>query len=125
MLGIAANLVLRRQQRQIKRRQREPLALDLTAGPLSEEEIILDRLRSLARQGPDEPDRLVESEDTVAYLLAPLQPDDRHLIRLAILLGMSRKSIGRELGVSAVTVRVRLHRALNRLRDAWDGERDE
>ena len=121
LLGIAANLVRRKQIIQIKRRRREPLALDLDNRDLSEEQIF-DRLRAVANS--KDPARQVEARDTIAYLLSPLTPDERYLIRLAVILDLSRKDIADELDITPGAVRVRLHRALRRLRAIWEGEYD-
>jgi DNA-directed RNA polymerase specialized sigma24 family protein len=52
-------------------------------------------------------------------MLALVAPEDQRVLRLAILADFQRETLARELGISPVAARVRLHRALNRLRSAW------
>ncbi|MEO8392787.1 MAG: hypothetical protein ABI700_07325 [Chloroflexota bacterium] len=46
------------------------------------------------------------------------------MLRLAILSGLDGDALARELGVTAGAARVRLHRALNRLRRTAQAEKD-
>jgi RNA polymerase sigma-70 factor, ECF subfamily len=53
----------------------------------------------------------------LANALARLDPRDRSLIGLRYIAGLDSAAIGREMGLSASGVRVRLHRLLGRLRE--------
>jgi RNA polymerase sigma factor (sigma-70 family) len=57
-----------------------------------------------------------ESEESLHNLLAPLSESDREIIQRAVMQDMDAPSIAAELGISPSAVRVRLHRALKRLR---------
>lgn len=128
LLGIAANLLRRRQADLAKRSRREPLARDLAApydNPISDDDLF-DRFAGLAPGGED-PAAALESDAAVASLLARVSEDDRRVLRLALIHELDGQSLARALGVRPGAARVRLHRALNRLREAvgpregWDG----
>lgn len=122
LLGIAANLIKRRQVEAARRNQREPLVRDLyptLEGDLSDGELF-DRVANLVGMTEDE----LDTDSQVAALLRPLSPDDQHIIRLAILHGLDGDALATELGLNPGAARVRLHRALNRLRTAYFAEQD-
>jgi len=92
---------------------------------------VADAMRSAARQAipmqdlPDGPDDMPGPEElAVAYLeaeraralLARLPAQQRELLVLRVLSGLSAEETGRALGMSAGAVRVAQHRALARLR---------
>ena len=111
LLGIAANLIRRRQSDRAKREQREPLIRDLVADDASDDKLF-DHLCALA----EDP---YEHDDEIAELVRTLTPDDQRVIRLAILADMDGDSLARELGITPGAARVRLHRALIRLRSVY------
>ena len=118
LLGIAANLLKRRQVERAKREQREPLVTDLQAAAtdgLSEAELF-DRLAACAT--PDATGQ-IEADEAVAAMLNLLAPADRQIVQLAILLEMDGTAVARALNLKPGTARMRLHRALNRLRQAY------
>lgn len=123
LLGIAANLIKRRQVERAKRNRREPLVSDLSgpdvAGTLSEEELF-DRLVALSKTGlaTAGPEADLESQESVALLLALVPVADQQILRLAILHELNGELLARALHISPGAARVRLHRALNRLRAA-------
>lgn len=122
LLGIAANLIKRRQVENARRNQREPLVRDLYPafeGDLSDGELF-DRIAHLTGMTEDE----LDADAHVAALLRPLSPDDQHIVRLAILYGLDGDALANELGVNPGTARVRLHRALNRLRTAYFADKE-
>ncbi|MBN1428508.1 MAG: sigma-70 family RNA polymerase sigma factor [Anaerolineae bacterium] len=118
LLGIAANLVKRRQAELRKHKWREPLARDLGTGSeaetLSDDEIF-DRLPQLFEADPAQS---VEENENIHALLAHVSPGDQRVLRLAVLNDLDGEMLARELGLLPGAARVRLHRALNRLRDA-------
>lgn len=123
LLGIAANLIKRRQTEMAKRNRREPLMRDLfphDESTLSDEELF-DQLPILSDGTAAE----LEANDTINQLLSSLSKDDADLLRLAILHDISGDALARELHISAGAVRVRLHRALKRLRAALDTQAEE
>jgi RNA polymerase sigma-70 factor (ECF subfamily) len=114
LLGIAANLVKRRQSELAKRERREPLMRDLyaqTQDTLSDEELF-----DLISQVTEESLEALEDNEQVTRMLAGLSESDAELLRLAILYDMDGSALGKTLGISSGAARVRLHRALNRLR---------
>ncbi len=118
LLGIAANLIRRRQVERAKRDQREPLVRDLFTddATLSDDELF-DRFSALADADP-----LDEAEGEIATLMHTLSDDDQRVLRLAILTGLDGDSVARELGTTPGAARVRLHRALHRLRAAYQAQ---
>jgi RNA polymerase sigma factor (sigma-70 family) len=118
LLGIAANLIKRRQTNIAKRNQREPLARDLhpaVQDNLSDGELF-DWVSSLAVAGPDQD---LEANEQATTMLALLSENDQQVLRLAILHGLDGEALAQELSITPGAARVRLHRALNRLRNVW------
>src|SRR6185295_3392863 len=114
LLGIAANLIKRQQAKRTKLEQREPLMRDLyahTQDSLSDEELF-DQLPVLNDTSLAD----VEVNEEISTLLSGLSQGEIHILRLAILYDMDGESLGTALGVTTNAARVRLHRALNRLR---------
>ncbi len=120
LLGIAANLIKRRQADLARRDRREPLVRDMMPdheGTMSEDELF-DRLAALST---GDPAANLEQDEAVSALLAHLSGDDRRVITLAVLHGLDGRALAQELGIQPGAARVRLHRALGRLR-ALQGE---
>lgn len=117
LLGIAANLVRRQQEAIIKQARREPLVQDINQQPAMSEDELFDRLTAVHTPGPD---GHYEMQETVTAVLSQLSMEDQHIITCAILLDMDGSALGRTLNVKPGTARMRLHRALNRLRQAWE-----
>ena len=118
LLGIAANLIKRRQARRATDSRREPLVRDLYTreqAALSEEELFA-RLAAASAPGPAQ---TVEMRDQVSEMLSHVSESDRQVLRLAILHDLNGKELASELDITPGAARVRLHRALNRLREAW------
>jgi RNA polymerase sigma factor (sigma-70 family) len=114
LLGIASNLIKRQQAKRAKLERREPLMRDLypqQEDTLSDEELF-DQLPALTDSSLAD----VEVKEEIATLLSGLSPGETHILRLAILYDMDGETLGTALGVTANAARVRLHRALNRLR---------
>lgn len=124
LLGIAANLIKRRQRESFLRDRREPLARDLHSGveaSMSDDELF-DWMIALTEQHTTE---ALMQDGEIDMLLASVSPDDAHVLRLAILNGLDGDMLSKTLGVSPGAARVRLHRALNRLRAAQREENRE
>lgn len=122
LLGIAANLVKRRQTDLARRERREPLVRDLFPGleALMSDDELFDWIAEMAEAPPDE----LETRQDVAALLAAVSPDDARVLRLAIMKGLDGMALAAALGVSPGAARVRLHRALNRLRQVVQQQKD-
>lgn len=121
LLGIAANLIKRKQAGRATRNRREPLVRDLyphTQATISEDELF-DRLAAL-----DVSDLVqdLEANEEVSAILAHVSEDDQRVLRLAVLHDLNGGELAQALDVTPGAARVRLHRALNRLRDAWQAQ---
>jgi RNA polymerase sigma factor (sigma-70 family) len=124
LLGIAANLIKRKQAERATRNRREPLVRDLyldTQDALSEDELF-DRLAALTEV---ELAQDWESNQAASAILAYVSKTDQHILRLAVLHDLNGEALAQELGVTPGAARVRLHRALNRLRAAWPAPEQE
>jgi RNA polymerase sigma-70 factor (ECF subfamily) len=124
LLGIAANLIKRKQAKRAIWNRREPLVRDLyggAQGDLSEDEFY-DRVASLA---VGDPTVEWEANEAASAILAPLSEGDRHVLSLAILHDMNGEELAQELGIKPGAARVRLYRALRRLREAWPGRAED
>jgi RNA polymerase sigma factor (sigma-70 family) len=124
LLGIAANLIKRKQAERATRGHREPLARDLypdLQDALSEDELF-DRLAALTVA---EPALAWESNQAVSAILTRVSQNDQHILRLAVLHDLNGEELAQALGVTPGAARVRLHRALNRLRAAWTAPEQE
>lgn len=116
LLGIGANLIKRRQVNQNRHHHREPLIRDLFGGiqeTMTDAELF-DQLSQVAR----DPTLDIEVNDQVQIWLAHVSTSDREIIELAILYELNGDELAEKLGISAGAARVRLHRALRRLRAA-------
>ncbi|MDQ2902744.1 MAG: sigma-70 family RNA polymerase sigma factor [Chloroflexota bacterium] len=118
LLGIALNIIRHKKAQAAKHGQREFSFNQLSrlfAEPMSEDEL-LDRINPATQAGPEE---LVVSDDQVATLLSLVSEEDQQVLRLAFLEDFGREALAQRLGVTTGAARVRLHRALVRLRAAW------
>ena len=116
LLGIAANLIKREQANCAKRERREPLIRDLYAR--SEEALSEDELFDLLPVTSERSLTELEANDTINSLLLGLTKSDADVLRLAILYDFDGAALAQALKITANAARVRLHRALDRLRDA-------
>jgi RNA polymerase sigma factor (sigma-70 family) len=122
LLGIGANLIKRRQVSAAVRQRREPLLQEFHAHPTQAGEAqgseieIFDRLSRLNVAGPE-----VEWEikEQTQALLELVSTEDQQILRMAVLAGFNGEELARQLNLKPGAARVRLHRALNRLKLAW------
>ena len=115
LLGIAANLIKREQANRAKRERREPLIRDLYAQ--SEEALSEDELFDLLPVTSERSLTELEANDTINSLLFGLTKRDADVLRLAILYDFDGAALAQALNITANAARVRLHRALDRLRE--------
>jgi len=115
LLGIASNLIKRRQDDTIKRERREPLVRDMriTQNNIMSDDELFDLL---AQAKSDSPAQQIEANDSINTLLAGVSRADQDIIRLAIIHDLNGDMLAQALNIKASTARVRLHRALHRLR---------
>ncbi len=132
LLGIAINVIKRKKAELVKRSQRELSMSDLSLKQeegLSESELF-DQLMANSSAGPEQE---IAANEQAELLLSLVSPEDQHVLMLAFLQGFEREALAQKLGISTGATRVRLHRALKRLRLAWsdqhlksqEGESDE
>ncbi len=124
LLGIAANLIRRKQAALARLERREPLAGDLANGAdgAPDEDAFFDRL---AGQDSSDPERKLLEDEALQRRLERLAPDDRQVLRLAVIAGFNGQDLAAALGISPGAARVRLHRALIRLRLAWSANPED
>ena len=118
LLGIAINVIKRNKAEFIKRSQRELSIGDLSLMQeehLSESELF-DQLTADSSAGPDQE---IAANEQAELLLSLVSPEDQRILMLAFLQGFEREALAQKLGISPGATRVRLHRALKRLRLAW------
>ena len=121
LLGIAANLVRRRQTAAARLNQREPLAADLTVGGelLGEDELFERLATQAADSAPADLSVDVENRDKLTACLGLLAVEERKLILLFASNHLDGEALAAHLEVSHGAARVRLHRALSHLRRVW------
>ena len=122
LLGIAINVIRRRQAAQARQRlhERSISQLARTQPVPADEAEALDRLLATQHTGAtDGPEREIETAEQAHELLALVAPEDRQALQLAIVDGLNGRELAERLGVTPGTARMRLHRALTRLRSAW------
>lgn len=118
-LAIAANILKRHRSRYAKRYRFEVLTSLLADRSEREQEYhVLDQLMPFGKYVPG-PEQGLIAEEGARELLALVSPEDAQLLQLALVHGWDASSLSSTLGVPPGTVRVRLHRALKRLRQAW------
>lgn len=119
LLSIASNVLKRKRASLMKWQQHEALVSDLAANIHSDtfrDSEFFDQFTHLVSQGPEHE---IEERERVDEILSLVQPGDQEILRLALLHDLDAQELSRILQVSPGTARVRLHRALNRLRQAW------
>lgn len=118
-LAVAANILKRHRAAYARRYRFEVLIGDLAnKTELENEHDLLDRLMAYTGGTPG-PEQSLVTHESVHELLALVSQEDAHLLNLALIQGWDSQSLGAVLGVTPGAARVRAHRALSRLRDAW------
>jgi RNA polymerase sigma-70 factor (ECF subfamily) len=118
LLGIAINVIKRNKAELVKRSQRELSISDLS---LVQEEHLSEseRFDQLAANSYAGPDQEIAANEQAELLLSLVSSEDQRILMLAFLQGFERDALAEKLGISPGATRVRLHRALKRLRLAW------
>jgi RNA polymerase sigma-70 factor (ECF subfamily) len=116
-LAVAANILKRKRASFARRYRFEVLVSDLSATPSAFSEA--EMLEQVASSNTPGPEQGFESREQVLELLGLVSREDATVLTLALLHELDTQGLARELGVSAGAARVRLHRALKRLRKAW------
>lgn len=115
LIGIGINRLRKIRDTLAKQRQREPFVRDIyhnVENAMSDGELF-DLINLLT--GPD-PAQTIETRTLVSSWLALLEPEEQQILELAIVFELNGNMLAKELGCSPGTARMRLHRALKRLR---------
>lgn len=116
-LGIVANIIKRHRAALSRRNQHEfSISNQLFATRDGSESDFFDQVTRMTEPGPEQE---IETRTQVAELLSLASPQDRRVLHLAFLQDLDTESLAHALNVSPANARVRLHRALHRLRRAW------
>lgn len=118
LLGIGANIIKRKKVEVAKRSRREVWIGELAKvqpEPLHDDELF-DQVTAGTCAGPEQE---IAANEQAAWLLSLVSQEDQQILLLAFLYGFEREALAKQLGVTPVAARVRLHRALKRLRLAW------
>lgn len=116
-LSIALNIIRRRRASQVRRNRREVPISNLSGGAEHAGESEL--FEQVARDCAPGPEQDLETREQVQEMLALVSRSDAQVLNLAIVEGLDTESLASTLGVRPVAARVRLHRAIRRLRAAW------
>lgn len=116
-MGVMANIVKRRRASAIKREHFEVVMSDLRRPPeIENDDDLLDYLVHQYSPGPEE---AVETGSQLEEMFALISNTDAELLRLALIHELQAEKLGALLKITPATARVRVHRALRRLRLAW------
>lgn len=121
LLGIAANLIHRKQTELARLNRREPLARDLYPGDEPNDDDLFDWFVQMI---PGSTAERYEIREEVNHLLAGVSEDDAQILRLALMYGLDGEALARELGITPGAARVRLHRAMQRMRRIVQAEKE-
>ncbi|GCE11802.1 RNA polymerase sigma factor [Tengunoibacter tsumagoiensis] len=118
LLGIGVNVIRRKKDEMMRTGKRE---CSIEHFSYHQEDTVdsgeaLAYVQSISVAGPE---AKVEEDERVEQLLALVSAEDRQVLRLAFIHGFSRDALAQQLGLTSGSVRVKLHRALSRLRLAW------
>ena len=120
LLGIGINRI----RMKLRQRVRDPEIPVRDLYPATEEELgddeLFERFGAFIAADPAE---RIEQETGLDGLLAQLSDTDRQIVRLAILYDLNSTTIAAELGITPSAARVRLHRAVKRLRSWFELQR--
>jgi RNA polymerase sigma factor (sigma-70 family) len=118
LLGIGANVIQRRRQAISKRNHREPNLHDLMN--IQQAELSVAELwEQVANLTAADPADQMQEEERLWEILGLVPEEDQHVITLAILHEMNGQELAQALHVNPGAARMRLHRALRRLQQAW------
>ena len=121
MLGVAFNVIRRKRAELAKRRLHEVSARELSSATRAgDDDTDVDGYTPPARalDSVASPERDVLGRAGAEALLALVSPDDQQVLRLAVLDEMTPEALARRLGVGPGAARMRLSRAIRRLRMA-------
>ncbi len=116
ILGIAVNVIKRWKDEEMRRRRHEfhmPL--------FGDDADVTERLLPMSMRTQFPASAEMDDAATIEDLLSLVGPDDREVLTLALLHDCDSATLARLLGTNVGAARMRLHRAIARLRIAWIG----
>lgn len=118
LLGIAMNVIKRKRAEFVRRSQHEMSIVQFSTkqGELLSEGELFDLVASVTLAGPEQ---TIEADEQALTMLSLVSAEDQHILSLVFLADFDRELLAAQLGITPVAARVRLHRALGRLRVAW------
>lgn len=115
-LAVAVNIIKRKKVEAAKRQRREVVVSDLIAqSEADSEHDFFDQIGMLSFPGPEQ---AIEADEHIVEILSYASPADSELLRIAILTDMDMNILAQKFDIAPGTARVRVHRALRRLRVA-------
>jgi RNA polymerase sigma-70 factor (ECF subfamily) len=118
LLGIAVNHIKRRLTKRGTQARREPVISDLCGqsyGPKDHAEFF-DKFAALGNGG----EQALEANEQAKGMLSLVSGEDAEILRLSVVCGLNGDELAQHLNIKPGAARVRLYRALNRLRDKWN-----
>ncbi len=107
-------ILIKRHRTGRAKQQREPLIHDLY--PFAEEQSEAELFDLINRLTASDPALTYERQTIVENYLGLLSEEERLIVELVVLQDLNSQTVGEIIGISAGAVRMRLYRALNRLR---------
>lgn len=120
-LAVTMNVLKRRRAKRARRERFEVMVSDLAAN--SETSSETDLLDQLASGSAASPEQALEASEQARELLSLVSLEDARVLKLSVLQDLDSTTVAGQLGVSPQAARVRLHRAVHRLRQAWQGDK--
>lgn len=124
LLGIALNIIRHKKAQKVRQQGREFSFNQLSrlyVEPVNENDL-LDQIAPSTQRSPEQ---VVESNEQIDDLLSLVSLDYQQILRLAFLEDVTREALAQHLGLTEGAARVRLHRALARLRAAWIAQQEK
>lgn len=118
LLRIGLNIVKRQVAATAKLAYREPSAERRAS--MHADSLVSEVYDLLFDHSATDPADDLASKDEAQRILSLVSPEDQRLLLMAKVYDMDPRIIARELGVKPIAARVRVHRAVARLREAWN-----
>ena len=115
-MGVMANIVKRRRTSEARREHFEIHVSALKHPDIESDDDLLDYFIGQPDPGPEQ---ALETRLQLEEMLEMVSTEDAKLLRLALIHELQAEKLGKLLNVTPSAARVRVHRALARLRAAW------
>lgn len=117
LLGIGANVIKRKKVEMAKHARRE-VSIGAIASTQAESLHDDEMFEYISKDKYSSPEQEFIAKEQATWLLSLVNAEDQNILLLAFLCGFEREALAKRLGVTSGAARVRLHRALQRLRQA-------